>query len=229
MGGDRPVPKLKWSILCYNMVHHPEIFLKIKEFSDKMSVYDKKKAAGKETPLQWYVGVPIGSNPLIFVDFVTALIVTFSLSFLVILAAQFYFDGYIGEAHLRGAAVISADLCLLLCVFYAVVCFVALRNRYAAQYRFDVNGALCDNLKAYPRARVKKLLHFRCYPIEDQREFSKDVQRHVHWEDVTRVVEFPELGVITLKGRRGMLLRVYCPDEKIYRSAREYLKLKTGV
>ncbi|MGI6074985.1 MAG: hypothetical protein ACOYD9_01270 [Pyramidobacter sp.] len=194
-----------------------------------MSVYDGKNAAKGEPPLQWYVGVPIGSNPLILVDFATALVVTFLLCFLVILAAQFYFDGYVGGAHLRGAAIISADLCLLLCVFYAVVCFIALRNRYAAQYRFDVNGARCNNLKAYPKPKVKKALHFRCYPIEDQREFSKNVERHVHWEDVTRVAELPELGVLTLKGRRGMLLRVYCPDEKTYRSAREYLKSKTGV
>jgi hypothetical protein len=193
-----------------------------------MSVYDKKKK--DETPsLQWYVGVPLGSNPLILLDFASALAVTFMLGWLVILIAQLYFDGYIGLSHLRGAAIVSMDLCFLLCIFYIVVCFGVLRNRYAAQYRFDVNGAHCDNMRAYPKALTRRLLHFRCYPIEPQREFSKNVERHTHWADVTKITELPELGVLVLRGRRGMLLRIYCPDEKIYRSAREYIRSASGV
>ena len=193
-----------------------------------MSVYDKKKK-DEEPSLRWYVGVPVGSNPLILLDFATALIVTFLLGWLVILIAQLYFDGYIGLSHLRGAAIVSLDLCFLLCIFYAVVCFVVLRNRYAALYRFDVNGAHCDNMRAYPKALKRCFIHFRCYPIEPQREFSKNVERQARWGDVTKITELPELGVLVLRGKRGMLLRVYCPDENIYRSARNYIRNATGV
>lgn len=193
-----------------------------------MSVYDRKKKNGPPV-LRWYAGVPLGSNPLIFLDFVSLIAVVFMIGWFVVLAAQFYFDGYVAREHLWGAAVISADLCFLFAVFYAAVCFVALRNRYAAQYRFDENGVLCDNMRCFPRALRWKPVHFRCYPIEEPKDFSKNIARRTAWADVTRVSELPELRVLVLRGKRGTLQRVYCPDEETYAAAREYVRDRTGV
>ncbi len=192
-----------------------------------MSVYDRN--LNDAPTLAWYAGVPLGSNPLILLDFLSLLAVSFMICWFVVLASQFYFDGYVERAHLWGAAVIAADLCFLFTIFYAVVCFIALRNRYAAHYRFDENGVSCDNLRTFPRALEWKILHFRAYPIVEPRDYSKNISKHTAWDDVTRVTELPELRVLVLRGRRGTLQRVYCPDEKIYAAAREFILERTGV
>ena len=67
--------------------------------------------------LRWSAGVPVGTNPLILLDFFTIMAVVFLLAWLILLAAQFYFDGFVQMQHVRGAAVVALDLCLLCAVF----------------------------------------------------------------------------------------------------------------
>ena len=176
--------------------------------------------------LRWSAGVPVGTNPLILLDFFTIMAVVFLLAWLILLAAQFYFDGFVQMQHVRGAAVVALDLCLLCTVFYVVVAFVALRNRYAAVYRFDANGAHCDNLKCFPRALQGAFLRFRAFPIEMPQSWSKSVDKHVPWGDVNEASELASLRVLLLKGRRGTLMRVYCPDDETYAAALRYAQEK---
>ena len=169
----------------------------------------------QEPELSWRVGVPVGSNPLILLDFASILVVAFLLAWLVLLAAQFYFG-----------AIVAFDFCVLLAIFYAVVCFLVMRNRYAALYRFDRTGAHCDNLKCYPKALSRKALHCLCYPIEPPPFSARSVEKHVGWGDVTRAAELRSLRVLLLKGKRGTLMRVYCPDRESYAAALRFAEAK---
>ena len=180
----------------------------------------------QEPELSWRVGVPVGSNPLILLDFASILVVAFLLAWLVLLAAQFYFDGFVTAAHVWSGAIVAFDFCVLLAIFYALVCFLVMRNRYAALYRFDRTGAHCDNLKCYPQALSRKALHCLCYPIEPPPFSARSVEKHVGWGDVTRVVELRPLRVLLLKGKRGTLMRVYCPDRESYAAALRFVEAK---
>ena len=180
----------------------------------------------QEPELSWRVGVPVGSNPLILLDFASILVVAFLLAWLVLLAAQFYFDGFVTAAHVWSGAIVAFDFCVLLAIFYAVVCFLVMRNRYAALYRFDRTGAHCDNLKCYPKALEWKALHCLCYPIDPPPFSPRSVEKHVAWSDVARVAELRPLRVLLLKGRRGTLMRVYCPDGGTYAAALRFVEAK---
>ena len=179
-------------------------------------------AHAQDEGLRWYAGVPVGTNPLILLDFATILTVAFLLTWLILLASQFYFDGSVQAVHLRGAAVIAFDFCLLFTLFYVVVSFLIMRNRYAAYYRFDKNGAHCNNLKCYPKELTKCIAHFRCFPIETPNDCIRNVEKHASWADVEHVVELESLRVLLLKGRHGTLMRVYCPDAHSYAEALDY-------
>lgn len=179
----------------------------------------------QELELSWHVGVPVGSNPLILLDFASILVIIFLLAWLILLTAQFYFDGFVTAVHVWSGAVVAFDLCVLLVIFYAVVCFPIMRNRYAALYRFNRTGAHCDNLKCFPKALKWKLLHCRCYPIEPPLP-SRSVEKHVSWGDVTHFIELRSLRVLLLKGKRGTLMRVYCPDRESYAAALRFIEAK---
>lgn len=181
----------------------------------------KKEETSRFQPLRWAVGVPLGSNPLIILDFLSILVIVWLISWMALLIAQFYFDGFVHLQHLKGAAVLASDLSALLTIFYLGVCFLMLRNRYAAVYRFDENGIFCDNLKTFPRALKWKPLHFRCYPIKDPDESGKKVSKHISWHEIVKAPKLAELRVIFLKGKRGTLLRIYCPTEEIMNEAAE--------
>ena len=176
--------------------------------------------------IRWCAGVPVGTNPLILLDFLTILIIIALLCWGILLAAQFYFDGHVEPVHLYGAAVIAFDLCLLSTVFYAIVCFIVMRNSYAALYRLDEAGAHCDNLKCRPVSLDRKLFHICSYPVEEPNGYDRSVEKHVSWDEVANYVELRSLRVLLLKGRRGTLMRIYCPSKECYSAVLTYLTEK---
>ena len=177
--------------------------------------------------LRWFVGVPLGTNPLILVDLVTVLAIAWGVSFLALLLLQFALGGYLAPDHLGAAADLSSYLTLVFVALYLVICFFIMRNHYAALYRFDSSGIYCENMRAHPRALDKALFRFRAYPIEPQRESIRSVEKRAGWRDVTRVQQLKDLRVLILKGKRGTLMRVYCPDDHIFNEALAFIQEKT--
>ena len=116
--------------------------------------------------LRWYVGVPLGTNPLILLDLSILLTIGWSVSWLSLLALQAGFGGYVDASHVKGAALVSGYLVLAFLGLFGVVCFVVMRNRYAALYRFDEEDAFCDNMRCSPRAADGRRLHFTGSPID---------------------------------------------------------------
>ncbi|MCI6260670.1 MAG: hypothetical protein MR616_05955 [Pyramidobacter sp.] len=193
-----------------------------------MSTLPHGQDAG-DAALRWFTGVPLGTNPLILLDFVTLLAIAWVVSWGALIATQFVLGGYVDVSHYKGAAVVASYLSLVFIGFYCVICFVITRNRYAALYRCDRAAILCENMRCNPRALERRLLRFTAYPIEPVRAPIRSVERRVLWKDVTKARKIDDLRVIVLKGKRGTLMRVYCPDEKIYARALAFIAERTGV
>ena len=182
-----------------------------------------------DAALRWFTGVPLGTKPLILLDFFTLLAIAWVVSWGALIATQFVLGGYVDLTHYRGAAVVASYLSLIFIGFYCVICFVITRNRYAALYRCDRTAILCENMRCNPRALTWRLLRFTAYPIEPVRRPIRSVERRALWKDVTKVQKIDGLRVVVLKGKRGTLMRVYCPDEKIYAGALAFIAERTGI
>ncbi|MGI6075398.1 MAG: hypothetical protein ACOYD9_03415 [Pyramidobacter sp.] len=179
--------------------------------------------------LRWYTGVPLGTNPLILLDFFTLLAIAWVVSWAALIATQFVLGGYVNLTHYKGAAVVASYLSLIFIGFYVVACFLITLNRYAALYRCDDNAIFCENMRCNPKALERRLLRFAPYPIEPVRTPIRSVSRRVLWKDVGKMQNIDALRAIVLKGKRGTLMRVYCPDEKIYSQALEFIAGRTGL
>ena len=69
----------------------------------------------------------------------------------------------------------------------------------------------------------------RAFPVEPPQSWSKSVEKQVTWADVTDVTELASLRVLLLKGRRGTLMRVYCPDGETYAAALRFARERISV
>ncbi len=185
-----------------------------------MAVFDDPPR-GHEV-LRWFVGVPVGTNPLFLLDFASALMLAWVLCWGALLGLQWIFSGAISGANVADAARIASFISLVFVAIFVVVCFGILRNRYAALFRFDDVEAYCESIRCNPKALKWALVRFRPYPIEPLPEAIRSVERRVLWREVRRLVALEDVGILLLKGRRGTLLRIYCPDGETYRQALKF-------
>ena len=75
-----------------------------------------------DATLRWFAGVPLGTNPLILLDFFTLLAIAWVVSWGALVATQFVLGGYVDVSHYKGAAVVASYLSLIFIGFYGVVC-----------------------------------------------------------------------------------------------------------
>ncbi len=177
--------------------------------------------------LRWFVGIPIGTNPLILMDTASVLVVAWCVMAVILLVLQLWFGGYLNASHLRGAAWVSGYVTLVFAGIFVLTAFVVQRNRYAALYRFEEKEAYCENLRVRPHPVVpSRLPRWRGYAVDPPLNPLRSVIRRAAWADVTSVTAIPELRVLLLRGGRGVLLRVYCPDDEVFRGAREYVRTR---
>lgn len=187
----------------------------------------RKGAPGGARPkrLRWYVGVPIATNPLILLDVVSVLCIAWGLMTVLLLVLQLWFGGYLDRTHLTGAAWVSGYVTL---VFVSVFIFAALliqKNRYAALYRLEEGEAYCENLRVRPvPSGPAACLRWRGYPVEDVTNPLRSVVKRVAWGDVRGVQALEKVRVLLLRGRRGVLMRVYCPDAETFGRARAFVE-----
>ena len=170
--------------------------------------------------LRWFVGIPIGTNPLILLDIVSVLFLAWCVMAVLLLCLQFFFGGYLDRTHLKGAAYVAGFVTLIFTGIFVLAAFVIQKNRYAALYRFEENQVYCENLRAFPHAlRPFYLMRWRGYEIEPVEKSLRSVVKCVPWSDVGTISSIGKLHVILLQGRRGTLMRVYCPNEEIFTKA----------
>lgn len=170
---------------------------------------------------RWFVGIPLATNPLILLDVFSVLILAWGVMTVLLLGLQFVLGGYVDIRHPVEAISISGYVTAVFFLIFVLVAFVIQRNRYAALYRFEKDEVYCENLRAYPRPLESSVLpRWKGYAIEDVRDPIRSIAKCVKWADVRSVVSLEHLNVFLLKGKRSVLMRVYCPDKPRFEKAR---------
>jgi hypothetical protein len=162
-------------------------------------------------------------------DVASVLSIAWSVMVVVLLLLQLYFGGYLEATHLKGAAYVAGYVTLLFIGIFVLAAFVIQRNRYAALYRFEQDEVYCENLRTSPRpSRRVYGLRWRGYAIEPVSNPLRSVVKRTLWKDVRAVSAIGELRVLLLRGKRGVLMRVYCPDEEVFAKARAFAERALG-
>lgn len=175
--------------------------------------------------LRWFVGVPIATNPLILLDVLLVLCIAWGLMAVILMALQLWFGGYLNRTHLTGAAWVSGYVTLIFAAVFAFAALLIQRNRYAALYRLEEGEAYCENLRVSPVPLGRSAFpRWRGYPIEDVSDPLRSVVKRVAWGDVHEVQSLEAMNVLLLRGRRGVLMRVYCPDAGTLGQARAFVE-----
>lgn len=162
---------------------------------------------------RWSALVPIATNPLILLDVLLVLFVAGGAAVSALLLAQWFFAGFVSIANVAEAFLLALLLdALFLALFFAGV-FLFLRNRYVAVYMIDERGIYCENIRParFTPPDGASFFMTRAVLLSGQVDVSKSTVRKIYWREVARIEELPEIGVLVLKGRRGTLLRLYCP------------------
>lgn len=175
-------------------------------------------------PYSWFVGIPICTNPIIALDAMLVAAVLWGGGMLFIMLGQ----ATIGDGLTRGAITaafhISMYLALAALAAYLFVGLLLLSNRYAALYRIDAHGVYCEYMRGSIRAVTRVFLPWRGFAVEPLREPSRTVEKRFGWNEIRSLQLMEGMRVIVLKGRRGTLTKIYCPDQSVFRDAAERLR-----
>jgi hypothetical protein len=162
-------------------------------------------------------------------DVVSVLCIAWGVMTVALLLLQLYFGGYLEGTHLRGSAYVASYVTFIFIGIFVLAVFAIQRNRYAALYRFEKDQVYCENLRTSPRPlQGARGLRWRGYAIEPVENPLRSIVKRVSWSDVKVVSTIGELRVLLLRGKRGVLMRVYCPDDKIFEKARAFAKCAVG-
>lgn len=169
-----------------------------------------------EKQLRWFVGVPVVTNPIIALDVSLASVIVWMGATIVIAAAQQFIGSGLTYPSLMAAVMYAAYLAgAIIAVFFIAGLFV-LQNRYAALYRIDTKGVYVETMRATGiKGEFFKTRPFPIGPIERH----KSTPRTFLWKDITGYQPIESMRALILKGKRGTLTKLYCPDEKTYQAA----------
>lgn len=180
------------------------------------------------TVLRWYVGVPIGTNPLILLDIASVLLLAWGIITMLLLGLQFFFGGYIEAPQTTEAFSVAAYMTSVFFAIFLLAAFIIQRNGYAALYRFEEKEVYCENLRTSPRPLEASFSpRWKGYAIENVQDSIRSVVKVIRWEDVSSVYPIESMNVLLLKTKRSTL-RVYCPNndtfDKALKTAEERIK-----
>lgn len=174
-------------------------------------------------PFGWYVGIPLCTNPLIVLDVVTLASLLWGGGMLFVMIGQ----ATIGDGLTRGAVIASFYVGMYLALaalaaFFLVGVFI-FRNRYAALYRIDAHGIYCEYMRGGIRA-VGKTGLFSGFAVEPVRDPRKTVEKRIPWEDIGSLRVMENARVMVVRGKRGNLAKIYCPDDAVLQKAQTLIR-----
>ena len=169
--------------------------------------------------LRWFVGVPIGSNPLFLVDFAFVVVLLWAFSSLFIIVGQRFIGGMLDGALIRASLWLGTYIAGTVAAAFAFVAFIILNNRYAALFQFEQRGAFCETMRGTVHPLKAQRLPWRPFGIEPKADARHSAEKHVPWGEVTTIQEMPGLYTFILKSGRKTLMKVYCPDAETYAEA----------
>ena len=168
--------------------------------------------------MRWFVGVPIGTNPFILRDFARTACILWVVVAALVAAAQLFVGGSLGGAQILGAASFAGYMVLCAAAAFALVAFLLFQNRYVALYRFFDDAVYCESMRARGFA-LMEAAHAHPFPVEPPEGRGRSATKVVPWREVRGFVPMKSSRAIDLKGTRGTLLRIYCPDDAVYEQA----------
>lgn len=166
--------------------------------------------------LRWFVGIPVVTNPIIVLDVSLAVVVVWLGTTVVVAAGQQFIGSGLTHASLMAAVMYAAYLAGAIIAVFLIAGIFALRNKYAALYRIDARGVYVETMRAN---EIKgEWFHTAPFPIGPIHRL-KSTPRVFAWQDITGYQEVDSVRAITLKGKRGTLTKIFCPDDDVYAAA----------
>lgn len=180
------------------------------------------RAAAAQKTLRWFCGVPVLTNPLILIDLSAAAVMLWFATVLIMALAQLMFGtGPLQGPHIAAASIYASYLTALVLILFVVVCAVFYRRGYVMFYRFEQNGVFMETIRARGVCGASGA-HIRPFAVEEPAEIVRSVTKDVSWGDVRSVRELRGMNSFQLRGKRGRLAQVYCPDTATYRKALDF-------
>ena len=174
--------------------------------------------------VRWFVGVPIGTNPLILWDISVSLAILWGIAVVFVTFVQSFLGGVTIGVYVRTAVIFANYLVAFAAGAFVIVAFLLFQNHYIVLYRFDVDRVYSESMKG-KFFSLKDSVHWRPFPADPVTVTSKrNVTKAVSWNNVRCYQAVDALRTILLKGERGTLLRIYCPNEGTYRRALTYIQ-----
>lgn len=179
---------------------------------------------GEERILRWFTGVPVATNPLILADLGALMVLLWAGVTLALALIQFFFTS-LGGAHIQWAALVGIYMSLLAAALFFGLSFLIFQNRYIALYRFDEEGAYCESMRKRGGS-TGEWFHWKPFPVPPLQDPPKSAKKTAPWHEVKGLHPMDGQRVFLLKSGRGTAMRVYCPDDEIYRRALSFAASK---
>ncbi|MCE1195097.1 hypothetical protein LWX53_01170 [bacterium] len=174
-------------------------------------------AARNVPPMRWFAGVPIATNPLTLRDLSLTLAALGVGSTLFAMAVHALFGTSSFQTIFLNSATLGGYLVASIAAIFLAVS-ILFGNHLVVLYRFQDDSLYCETMRG-SLAAPGAFFHCRPFRIASAKEPGRSVSKVIAWDDV-RSIECRERDrVILLKGNRGTLARVYCPDGETFAEA----------
>lgn len=178
--------------------------------------------------LRWTAGVPIGTNPIILLDIAKLSLLLWCSVVLLVGLLQFFFAGTFSGGQIRTAMGLANRLVALTGAVFLIVAFLCLHNRYIVLCRLDDEGAYCESFRG-GWGPLSESLHWRSFSINRPLDTRKSVRRAVPWTCLNEVRPQRRTRTILLRKGSSTVLRLYCPDERLFEQAVAFLNARKSV
>lgn len=182
--------------------------------------------AGPEKPLSWYVGVPICTNPMTIMDMLVVAGVLWVGGMLFVMLGQITIGSGLSRPSVFAAFFLGMYVSGSALAAFVFVGGFLFGNRYASLYRIGEAGIYCEHLRGRIRPVAKPFIPLAGYAIEPVRDPARSVVKRVQWNEVSALQLVEKMRVILVKGNRGTLLKIHCPDAALLAKAESAIRAR---
>ena len=185
---------------------------------------EKAGAAEQGKTLGWYVGVPICTNPMFLLDMLLLVCALWVGGMLFIMLGQATIGGGLTRGSVFAAFFLGMYLAGIALAAFVFVGGFLFNNRYASLFRIDKRGIYCEHMRGEIRALAKPRIPLGGYAVEPLRNPARTIEKRIAWNEIRSVQVLEKMRVLLLKGKRGTLLRIYCPDAALLQKAQALIE-----
>jgi hypothetical protein len=191
----------------------------------RMTMAESKLQASVKTsaPIRWFAGVPIASNPLFLGDLGLILLFLGPGSAIFVTLAQFFMGVSPGKSMFQVTATLAGYVMAFIIAAFATGSLLFFGNRFVALYRLQYDGIYFESMRG-AMVPLADFLHWKPFPVSPKLNSGRSVIKFVLWDEVRSIKPHDSLRTILLRGRRGAILRIYCPDETVYNEALDFIR-----